>query len=183
MDNIVKGVYDLLGEKTGEIGKVIAEVNTVEEKIKSDRYTPQVVSGELYPERDRLKRKVRSMSDAALRDAKNLVEQYRQDVEKSNSLNPDDLTDDVKLLQSGIVLNASDIKWMIERNQGNRTMLQIILRYAAEHGIDTGTIYSGGEDEMQTADNLDSIIHYYSRWIDTPNARAMLDKFFDAATD
>lgn len=178
-NNIVETVYNTLDSHTEEIGKVIAERDALEEKIKSNRYTPQVLKDEIYPKRDELKRKVSSMCETALNEAKNHIAQYRTDAAELNNLDPAQLTDDVKLLQPGIKLKPQDIQGMIKRNEGNRTMLQIILRYAEENGIDTGgTLYVGGTAEEQTARNLDGILYYYKNWIDKPNAKEMLDKFF-----
>ena len=170
-NNIVETVYNTLDSHTEEIGKVIAERDALEEKIKSNRYTPQVLKEEIYPRRDELKSKVRTMCDAALKEAQSHIDQYKADAAEMNNLDPAALTDDVKLLQSGITLLPRDIQGMIKRNEGNRTMLQIILRYAKEHNIDMkGTFYVGGEAEKQNANNLDTLIYYYSRWIDKEKA-------------
>ena len=177
--NIVETIYNTLEARTDEISKVVAERDAMEEKINSGRYSPQVLKDEMYPKRDELRRRVRSLCEGSLQEARNLVEQYRQDAAELNNLNPADLTDDVKLLQSGITLLPRDIQGMLQRNKGNRTMSQIILRYAKEHDIDTGgTYYVGGQEEKETADGLDAIIHYYKNWIDKPNAIKMLNTFF-----
>jgi len=68
---------------------------------------------------------------------------------------------------------------MLKRNATNRTMVQIIMRYANEHNIDTGSVYYiAGQEERQTAQNLETILFYYKNWIDKPEAKKMLDKFF-----
>ncbi len=180
MENIVDTVYNTLDSHTEEIGKVIAERDALEEKIKSNRYTPQVLKEEVYPKRDELKRKIETMCDTAFSEARGHIAQYRADTADSNRLDPSQLTDDVKLLQPGIKLNAADIQGMIKRNEGNRTMLQIILRYAEDNGIDTGgTLYVGGQQEEETARNLEGIMYYYKNWIDKPNAKDMLNRFFN----
>lgn len=178
-NNIVQTVYSTLETRTDEISKDIAERDKLEEKIKSGRYSPQALKDDIYPKRDALRRKIQDASAGAIQEAKNLVEQYRQDAAKLNNLNPAELTDDVKLLQSGITLLPRDIQGILERNKGNRTMTQIVLRYAKEHDIDTGgTFYIGGQQEEQTARGLDTILLYYKNWIDKPNAKEMLTKFF-----
>ena len=178
-NNIVQTVYSTLETRTDEISKVIAERDALEEKIKSGRYSPQTLKDEIYPKRDALKSKVQSMCDSAMKEAENHVAQYRADAAELNNLDPAELTDDVKLLQSGITLLPRDIQGMLKRNSGNRTMTQIILRYAKEHNIETGgTYYIGGQQEEETARGLDTIISYYAKWIDKPNAKDMLTKFF-----
>ena len=78
-----------------------------------------------------------------------------------------------------ITIDLLEIANILKRNAGNRTMTQIVLRYAKEHNIDTGgTYYIGGQQEEETARGLDTIISYYAKWIDKPNAKDMLTKFF-----
>lgn len=178
-NNIVQTVYNTLESHTEEIGRAVSECETLEEKIKSGRYTPQVLRDEIYPKRDEIRRKITSMCESAIAEAENHISQYRADAAELNNLDPAELTDDVKLLQSGITLLSRDIQGMLKRNSGNRTMTQIILRYAKEHNIETnGTFYIGGQKEEETAKSLDTILFYYKGWIDKPNAKEMLNKFF-----
>ena len=183
-NNIVSTVFDTLDSRTEEIGKVMAERDALEEKIKANRYTPQVLKNEIYPKRDELRRKITSMCNTALKEAQSHIDQYRQDAAELNNLDPAELTDDVKLLQSGITLLPRDVQGMLKRNSGNRTMTQVILRYAQEHNIDTGgTYYIGGQAEEENARNLEGILYYYKNWIDKPNGREMLRKFFNVSEE
>ena len=183
-NNITQTVFDTLEARTAEISKDIAERDALEEKIMSGRYTQQALHTDIYPKRNALRRKIADASEAAIQEAKNLVNQYRADVAESNRLDPSQLTDDVKLLQPGIVLNPADIQGMLKRNEGNRTMLQVILRFAEANGIDTGkTYYIGGQAEENNARNLETILFYYKKWIDKPNAKDMLYKFFNVTPE
>lgn len=182
-NNIVQTVFDTLETRTAEISKDIVERDALEEKIKSGRYSPQALKDDIYPKRDALRRKIESASEGAIQEARNLVAQYREDAAKLNNLDPAELTDDVKLLQSGITLLPRDIQGILERNKGNRTMTQIVLRYAKEHGIETGTYYIGGQAEEENARNLDGILSYYKKWIDKPQAKDMLYRFFNVTPE
>lgn len=178
-NNIVTTVYTVLKDGTTKIGKSAAELDELETKIKSGRYSAQALRDEIYPARDRLKAKIRDDSAETIRTAKSHVAQYQQDVEKMNDLNPDELTSDLQLLQGNIPLTSRDIQAIIERNKNNRTMLQICLRIAAERGIDTnGTFYVGGEAERENAKNLDALIDLYSERIGQDNALSLLNQFF-----
>ena len=180
MDNIVQNVYDALKADTEDITRIVVRRDELEDAIKSGKYTPQALRDEIYPERDNLRGQVAGKREAAINKAKALVQQYRQEAANLDNLDPAELTDDVKLLQSGVALLPRDIHGILERNKGNRTMTQIVLRYAQEHNIDVGGLtYIGGQQEKQTADNLDTLIDYYGRWIDKRNAVEMLDKFFN----
>lgn len=176
--DIIETVYESLKGSTEEVQKAVKSLDTLEKEIDSGRYSPQALRGEIGEKRNELRKKVESATTAAFREAESLIDQYKKDVKESNRLDPADLTDDVKLLQPGIVLKAEDIKGMLERNQDNKTMTQIILRYAEEHGIKTGTYYVGGHAEEQSAENLKGVLSIYKGWIAEPNAMDMLDTFF-----
>ena len=178
--NIVKTVYNLMQKRAEEIGKAVAERDKLEEKIKSGRYSAQALRDEVYPKRDTLRQEIRNSTDNAIKEAKALIEQYRKDANALNDLDPSEITDDLKLMQSGISLRPNDIQAILRRNANNRTMLQLTLRYAAEHKISTnGTFYIGGQREKETADNLDEMLHYVAKYIDKPEAKEMIDKFFN----
>lgn len=178
-NNITQTVYETLDSCTDDIIGMGVACKQIEEKINSGRYSQKTIDNELKPELETMKKKHRKACDDALNEARSLISQFREDNAKANQLNPSELTDDVKLLQSGIVLKPRDIEGMLERNADNRTMTQIILRYAQENKIDTGHNYFiGGQQEEETARSLDNIIYYYKNWIDKPNAKRMLDRFF-----
>ena len=178
--NIVKDVYTTLQKRAEEIGKAVAERDKLEEKIKSGRYSSQTLNTEIYPKRDALQREIRNSTDNAIKEAKALIEQYRKDADALNDLNPAELTDDIKLLQAGIPLLPRDIQAILKRNSSNRTMTQLALRYAEEHKIDThGTFYIGGQQEKETADTLDGLLFYVEKYLDKPDAKEMINKFFN----
>lgn len=177
--NITQTVYNNLFTATEEISESVAKQEELQAKIDSNRYTGDTIRKEIVPKMDQLKEEIRRKSDAALKNAQDLIDKYRAEAAEANVLNPADITDDVKLLQSGITLLPRDIQGILDRNKGNRTMTQIVLRYAQEHNIDTGgTYYTGGQQEEEIAKALEGILFYYKNWIGTPRAMQMLDKFF-----
>lgn len=179
-NNIVQSVFDSLEADTNEINKTRSEYAAIEKKIKEGRYSNQTLQKEIYPKRDELKRKVSDASARAIKKAHDMVATYRADAEALSDLDPSAITDDVKILQAGVTLTARDIQAIINRNPDNRTMIQIALRYAKEHNIDMkGTYYIGGQQEKETANNLDGIVDYYARWIDKENNLDMLNRFFN----
>lgn len=180
--HIVDTVYTTLKTRAAEIGKIVSQRDALETKISEGRYSRQTLEKEIFPQRDSLRQEIRIKSDGAIKEAKDLIAQYRKDAEALNDLDPSQLTDDIKLLQSGISLRPNDIQAILKRNSGNRTMLQLTLRYAEEHNIDThGTFYVGGQQEKETADNLEGILFYCAKYLDRPDAQTMLDKFFNRA--
>lgn len=179
-NNIVQTVFNNLEAATTEINKTRTEYTALEAKIKEGRYSNQTLQKEIYPKRDELKRKIEGECARAIQAAHDSIATYRADAEALSDLDPSAITDDVKILQAGVTLTARDIQAIINRNPDNRTMIQIALRYAKEHGIDMkGTYYIGGQQEKETARNLDGIVDYYARWIDKENNLDMLNRFFN----
>ena len=147
--------------------------------MKSGRYSPQALKDDIYPKCEALKAQIRDNKEAAIKAAKAHIFAYRADVEKMNDLDPGK-PDDLKLLQAGIPLTTRDIKAILERSKSNRTMTQLALRYAKEHGIDTGgVIYIGGEKEAESAGYLEEIVDLFAGRMQEPGASALLDKFFE----
>lgn len=183
-NNIIETVYNSLDAKTDDIIGMGVQCKEIDKKINSGRYSQKTIDTELKPKLFEANQKYRKACDDALNEARELVAQYRADAAEEDKLNPAELTDDVKLMQSGIILKPRDIEGMLKRNEGNKTMTQIILRYAEENKIDTGRVhYIGAQEYEETARGLDQIIHYYGRWIDKPNSKEMLRKFFGIDDD
>lgn len=183
MDNsIILKVYDSLEKRTDEIRKLADERNKLDDKISSGRYSQETLTKDVRPKRDEIHKQILSASEDALNEAQKLIDEYRTAIAERKNLKPEEITDDIKLLQPGIVLLPRDVQGMLSRNENNSTMTQIILRYAEEHDIDTrGMIYNrnNGQEEERIAQALEAILRYYRKWIDKPNAKEMLAKFFN----
>lgn len=178
-NNIFQTVFDSLEADIAALDKDKAEYADLEAKIKEGRYSNQTLTKDVYPKLYEMKRKIESGCTNAIQKARGLVAQYREDADRLNDLNPSDITDDIKLLQAGIPLLPRDINAILERNKDNRTMTQLALRYAEEHGIKVDAYYIGGQAEKENADSLDQLISYYAKWIDKENAHEILRKYFD----
>lgn len=179
--NITEQVYTALSESTEAIAKDVAKYTKLQDESKSGKFTEKGIKEDLWPAMNNLRIKIRNDSDAAIKNAKNMIAQYREDSAKLNNLDPELITNDIKLLQAGVPLLPRDLEAILERNQGNITMVQLTLRYAKQNKIDLKGIqakYALFNEEEDTANALDGIVYYYSHWINKGNARQMLDKFF-----
>ena len=180
--DIVQDVYNSLEASTKEVQKIVAEQNDLEERVKAGRYSAETVQNEIKPRIDDLKRKTNALSEQAIADAKALVSKYRAEIEERNNLDPAELNDDIKLLQAGIPLSARDVEVILKRNENNRTMTTLALRYAEQHDLKLDRRPYTFELEMksaiETADAIDQVLIYYPNWIGTDHAFTMLDKFF-----
>ena len=176
LEFIEQTVYDGLKKSIPGIVEPLEKIRHYEEEIKSGIYNDAGVRrlNEKITEQSMQRRAAR---DAAIKAAKDKVNEYREYVEKNSRLDPAKLTDDIKLLQPGIVLTERDFIGMLERNAGNSTMEQTILRAAKERGVNL-PYYHTDIDEVRRADSLDNTIHYFEHWIENEQAGEMLDKFF-----
>ena len=179
--NITEQVYVTLSESTDEIAKDVAKYTKLQDESKSGKLTEKGIKEDLWPAMNDLRIKIRNDSEAAIRKAENMVAEYRKNAARLNDLDPELITNDIKLLQAGVPLLPRDLEAILERSKGNRTMTQLALRYAKQHDIDLTGIqgkYALRNEEEDTAKRLDGILQYYSRWINKGNAKTMLDKFF-----
>ena len=178
-------VYNLLLQRTAVAQETIAEIAEADAKINSGRYSAETVNGELNPLRDKLKKQLEKEIDDANRDAKKLVVDYQNKLRDEDTLKPEELTDDVRLLTAGVKLLPRDIFAMLNRNESNHTMQQLILRYAQENEIDLGkVIFVGNQQAIQNAEEiLPAIDMYTSHWMSTDRAENILARFFGVVNE
>lgn len=180
--NIVQEVYDLLETRTNELEEDKELMRSAQKRLESNDYSSEGKK-KIHDEIGRLKQSIDSSVNRAMDEARTLIEGYRKEVHDENRLDPTKMTDDVKLLAPGIILKERDIEAMLDRNKDNKTMVQIILRYAEEKNIvpNGARLYSGGQQELQTANAMDGILSYYERWMKGDQALSMLKKFFSVS--
>lgn len=179
MEKMICDVYTSLKNDTESLTKKLKELEELEKLEKSGIYSLQYVNNHLRPKIFELRREIEQDKRAAVASAKGIVAVYQDKLRDADNLHVEDLTEDAKLFTAGIKLRARDIEAILRRNAGNATMQQIALRYAEENGVDLGRRhYIGHQAEIQEAGGVSRAIDYYSRWVDQPNALAMLDKFF-----
>lgn len=177
--SIESDVYNYLKTQTAEAAAIRSDLDAVQADINSGRFTQETMRDEMYPRRDSLRVRLTSLVEETDRKARSLVSEYQDKLRKADCLNPEQINDDVKLLNAGITLLPRDIESLLERNKDNPTMTQIIIRFAREHDIECGAYYFGHEREIRDSENINAAISLYtSHWMKQPNASAMLDKFF-----
>lgn len=177
--NITQEVYDLLEDRTDSMRSIKGQYKRALENSQSKDYTMEA-RGRYSAEASQLKHEIEQLSDRAIMDAKKLVSEYREKVESGRRLDPEKITDEIKLLQPGIILKERDIESLLERVKGNQTMEQIIMRYAEEHEIQPkGWYMDYGRQEKELADSIDYTLDIYRKWISGDSASQMLKTFFN----
>ena len=179
-ENIMLDVVTDLETRTTELAPTVADVAKLEADLKSNRYSAQAIKEEIMPKLDAARNKIKAAKDEANKAVAAMVNTYITDLQRLDALNLAELTDDFKLLNGGVTLNAQDIQFMLERNAKNRSMAQLILRYAKEHDIDVqGVSYIDHSAEINNAKNIPGTVALFvDHWMHTADAMNMLKQMF-----
>lgn len=176
-NEFITSVRKTLTEATDTVQEIVKKAAEIDAKINSGEYTQKKID-ELMFEKHNVKRELEEAKKSGLNAAKAIVKAYREEIERADQLSPAEITDDVKLLSVGVPLRKRDIDGMLERNAGNRTMTQIILRYANDHNIDVEARYIDTHNHAQSVEQVNNVLGYYEKWMDRGNAYEMIGKFF-----
>lgn len=178
-ENIMSSIVSDLEARTNELAPIIEKAAKLDADIKSGRYSQTTIKDDLLPARDEVRAQIRNAQEAAKQAVVEKINAHITDLERLDALDPAELTDDCKLLSSGIPLNESDIRFMLERNAKNRSMSQIIIRYAREHDIKCDAAYLDHSEAIRNARAFPALAN---RWIDdymtSPQAVDILHQMF-----
>lgn len=163
-----------------EVEQLRGEEARAEAAIRSGHYSRAHVEGILKPGlavlREQIDARARTAQDAVER----LLSDYVEAARREDQLRAEDMTADAALFQAGVELREQDLRDILERNAGNRTMTQMALRYAEAHGIQMGMIYHSAREEAEALAEAirGTLYNYLTHWIRTDRAREMLEALF-----
>ena len=143
-----------------------AQIVQLNKKIDSGKFSEKYVRETLIPERNSLKRQMDDVRYNANMEAQRLCTEYTEELRAQDDLDPSLLTDDVKLLKAGVKLTKRDITAMLNRNAGNHTMTQVILRYCKENDIDAGVHYTGNRPIINNVAMVPYTVETALKWSD-----------------
>lgn len=143
-----RNLTDAVKAERAELNRLQAELKEVESICYSNKrdskYSPKYIHDELMPKIGKIKREMADRKAMAHDRIQSMCDGYITELMDEDELDPSKLTDDLRLLNSGVTLTQRDIKSMLNRNSDNRTMIQLILRFADQHGIETDGIHYVG---------------------------------------
>ncbi|WP_165174017.1 hypothetical protein [Adlercreutzia sp. ZJ242] len=181
---IAQKVYEALKADTLGIAQIVGDLDEVEGAISSGKYTTKHIEIEWMPKRDRLRSQLADAKEATLSKIRKIVDDYKQEQEAALVLDPAALTDDYKLLVSGIELTERDLCAILDRSGNNLTMQQMTHRYAKQHNVQLPKerAFMGDSEAAESvgfANGLyDIASRYTSRYMVRTDGLKMLDKFF-----
>lgn len=167
-----KEYYERLIKELKENRRSYQAMKDEYDKITKDRqsgiYAEEHIHKVIMPRQNELKRSMTTIQDKAYADVRKLTEEMGMYLRSLDALNPGDMTDDVKLFNSGVTLNKRDIQDIIDRNPNNRTMIQLALRYANEKGIEglEHTGYISSESQLDTFKGIEYATKTVIKWFD-----------------
>ena len=163
----IRGIVKSVIEELTELDK---QEKAIEDKIKSNRYSPAIVQNELRPELTNIKRKREAMREDGVSAVRARANEYIAELRKADELNPDKLTDDIKLLQSGVALSADDLATLFDRNAGNSTMQKLITDFAKQHDRDIQRYYRpANADMIRGVENIPEVMRIVLKWHNKPD--------------
>lgn len=152
-----------------KIADLTAKRNTLDKMIKSGNFAGQKLH-ELNKELTATRVEISRERENQLDTVKAMCSEFTEALRKEDDLNPKDIVSgDLELLKNFNILTDRDLRSMIDRNKGNRTMTQLILRTCREHGnrdLKLGIMYQGNNNIIQNVDILPSIAKTIFRYDD-----------------
>lgn len=167
--------YERLMKELKENFEAYSELKMEYDKMTQERqsgaYTIKHINEVIFPKQSKLMQEMRDVQQKAYSDVEKLTEDMRKYLRELDSLKPEEMTEDVKLLNSGIKLNKRDIQDIIDRNPDNRTMIQLAYRYAEEHDIKglEGVRYVSSESQIDTFNAIKDATNTVIRWFEKPD--------------
>ena len=158
-----------IAEMEKEQDKISATISRRNKQINSKMFSAEYVENELRPEIKRLKKESAEEEKRLIERLCEMCNSYITELNSADDLKPNSLTADIQLLQTGITLTERDIEAMLKRNADNRTMSQILLRYAEEHNIETGMVYEGNKPLIESVEALAGTIPTVVKWHNRPD--------------
>ena len=149
----------------------------LEEQSRDNKYSAeykQIFAEQARQERRNIERVIEDGKKAC----QAVCDEYTAELRDADALRGADVNDDMKLLQGGVKLSSNDVQSVLNRNSSNRTMTQLILRYAEENGIETGMRYVGNKFKIDKVNSAMTAVDVALKWWNDPAAK-MFEKLID----
>ncbi len=181
MASLMSEIKNYLRGQRIELEKLVDEKLKLEDQLKDERLKPEYKQNVLYPKIGDLRFKISQRKNDIQLMVKKMTDGAKQQISALNDIRGEDLTDDAKLFSCGVKLSENDLEKIIDRNNGNATMIQLALRYADQNGMKLKRVLDTHSRELTACDDLYGTAKLYiDHWIDNPDqGTTILDRFFD----
>ena len=182
---ILNDVITILSESNQEAMKQAKSIEVLEGMLNRGEYGGRLADTK-REEIKALKRSIEQIKVDAQAAVHERTDEALKKAKAKDELRPEDMTDDCKLLSCGVKLNANDLLTIAERNRHNNTMIQLVIKYAKDNGIDVpGLVYEGSRAEVEGLTMLADISDRYVRqWLGNPKyGEKILGQYFEGLTE
>ena len=169
---------DELTKESNSLAKLARSGNYAGEKLRNIKDKEITTRGAIDTERENRNRAIAQICD-----------EYIEELRSQDDLNPADINEgDLKLLTCGIHLTDRDLKAMVKRNEGNRTMIQLIQRHIQadnDRDLDIGLVYEGNKGMVDSVSNFPTLTKSILEYSDgmEGNAGFMFNEIFGENAD
>ena len=165
--NFYFSVVEVVEKRIKEINDTKAEIQKLEKMNASGVYSDKRMKENEIKIKE-LRNNLDTVRIYGKQEVTELCEKYASELSAEDALKGSELTEDAKLLNSGIKLNKRDYEAMLERNKGNRTMTQLIYRSAEEAGLKMGN-YTGNSATISALRSVPYTAEVCMKWADKQN--------------
>ena len=136
----------------------LAEYNQLKKAREAGHISSEKLYKDIYPKMTDIKMEMGNIKDRVLVKSQAIIEKIKQDDAMADRIDPSELTADAELLQGSQRLTQKDVEGIIERNPGNKTMKQLAIRYAQDHGIHVNYVYEPTKTDTTSIDGIVKIL-------------------------
>lgn len=168
-----------------DVDVLLSELEVLEIKRKKDELNDKGKSV-LDDEIRKKHREIQAVKDKTMDLLDNLEKVYSAKLRDMDSLKADELTEDIKLFNTGIRLTMRDIEDIVERNKDNPTMVQLACRYAKDNGLEgsDNLHYISTSGDIKQLESGNYVAKTCLKWIDNQKQRDnMINKLMGEGSD
>lgn len=182
--NVINEYKNTLRSSAKKAAELHKELTVINQKINSGNFTEQYIRDSLKPKYDRKIAEINAVCNSMIHSIEDQMNAYRTELNSETQLKAEDITDDIKLLETGL-LNEKDIAALLSANRNNYTMSELICRYADKNGIKHAVTLHKAEAEhnKQTADGLQELSRRIGRYYTNPDIVQITEKFIEGLPD
>lgn len=159
---------DIIDRNFEEYADIKANLAGFEEMIKSGDHSQSYIDEYLKPKRDGLKSKLKAIKESINAEFDKLMQEDIEELKEADEIKASELTDDAKLLEGNLILTERDVRGILKRSEGNRSMTQLALRYAEKNGMKFDDIvYHSAQDYIAGIKDFRQMLDYMLRYFDS----------------
>ena len=181
---------DVTPESEQECKRTVATARKISDQLNQEKIRMKKAVLEPYVAyEDKVKEIIGIITEGenVARDKLKAIDDQRREAKKAeiieeSQIRGEDLTDDAKLFTCGIPLTEQDIRHIVKRNSGNRTMINLAAKYAKQNNLNTFDLYKLADhsEELESCETVNNLAaRYCDQWLGNDEGFRQLDAYFN----